>query len=432
MSLFAYRRDRLRFLSELRNHVGDFAPFKLGPKQLYLVSHPDDILWVQTKNAKNYHKATNLGLVLGRGVLTSEGEFWRRHRKLIQPLFHQQHIYSLIPLMNEKIRLCLDGVHDTVKISAVVMKLAYEVVAESLFGTSLNAHFDELHLVMNYLNEFLTQKLHQIIPIPLSFPLPSHLKFVRMKNRLNEIMDQLIEEKKELIKNGKAGKDILSLLISARDDETGEGIDAQQIRDEAITLLLAGHETTGHTLTWIIYVLATQPDIQKKVQAEVDQVLAGQAPGVDHLPRLTYLSQVIDETLRLYPSVWAWTRKSLETDQVHGSTLSPGSILLISPYITHRHPDFWERPNEFNPERFKEPLNEKQKGAYFPFGLGPRQCIGKYFALMEIKLAISQLVQRFSMEATEKAPAILDPRVTMGIKGGLKVNLTPRTKGPLN
>lgn len=431
-----YRRNRLRFLGGLQHSLGDLAIFKMGKTKVILATHPDDVQWILQKNAKNYLKATNLSIVLGKGILTSEHDLWRRQRKLIQPLFHQGHIFSLIPLMNQKVEASLktlekhaiDGT--SVRVSDTVMRLAYEIVGEALFGAALDQHFDRLHRTINYLNLFLTKRLYQMVKLPLNYPLPSHLKFKRMKADLDQVIYGLIDEKKNEIDSGNAKKDLVSLLIQAKDEDSGEIMDAEQIRDEALTLLLAGHETTGHTLAWIFYFLAKYPDVQKKLIEEMDRVLQGRSPNSDDLFELNYMSQVIDETLRVFPPVWAWTRKSVEADALRGHAVPAGSILFLCPYLTHRHPDFWSKPEEFNPDHFLESAPEKNKGAYFPFGLGPRQCIGKHFALMEVRIVLSIFLQKFEILPDLNLNAVPHPQVTMGITNGLSVKLKHRTSNP--
>jgi len=434
-NFFQYRRDRLAFLEGLQKEFGDLATFKMGSTTVILATHPDDVQWILQKNAKNYLKATNLGIILGKGILTSEHELWRKQRKLIQPLFHQHHIFSLIPLMNQKIQETLDGLekkiaHEpSVMISNTMMRLAYEVVGEALFGSNLTAHFDRLHRSMDYLNLFITKKLYQMVPVPLGFPLPSHLKFKRMKEDLDQLFYQLIEEKRSEIASGVVKKDLVTLLIQAKDEESTEGMDREQIRDEAVTLLLAGHETTGHTLTWILYFLSRYPEVQAKMRAEVDAILGKRLPTPDELFELPYLSQVIDETLRIFPPVWAFTRKSVEADEIRGKAIPPGSILFLCPYLTQRHADFWKSPAEFNPDHFEGGIPEKNKNAYFPFGMGPRQCIGKHFALMEVRMVLSQFLQRFEVvpDPQRSGDATPNPQVTMGIADGLSVVLKHRS-----
>ena len=431
-NFFRYQKDRLAFLSRLQKNHGDLAFYQMGSRNLILVAHPDDVAWVMQKNAKNYVKATNLGEVLGQGILTSEGSVWRHQRKLIQPMFHHHHLASLVPLMNEKIQEHLKRLENQVaqnpkvKVSDAMMKIAYEVVGQALFGADLNPHFEELHEVMKYLNLFLTRRLYRLIPVPMKFPLPSHVRFLRGKRSLDRIMYALIDEKS---KPSAASEhvDVVSLLIQAADEESGQKMDRVQVRDEAVTLLLAGHETTAQALTWTLYLLAQHPEVQARVIREVDESLKGKIPSAEDLFELPYLSQVMEESMRIHPPVWAFGRRSVDADEIRGHAIPKNAILMICPYLTHRHPDFWKSPETFNPERFDEnAAKDRHKFAYFPFGGGPRQCIGKYFAMMEVKLVLIQLFQKFSVHSIPGTQVKALPQVTMGVEHGLSLEFRKR------
>lgn len=421
----AYRRDRISFLQNQINEHGDLSYFRLGSKKIILVTHPDDVNWVMVKNAKNYHKATNLGVILGKGILTSEDDLWRKQRRTIAPLFHSEHIMSLVPTMNFQIQKMLQQLEQHPEVDQQMMELAYRVMGATLFGANLDPYFHELYQSMNFLNEFLTQKLFQLLPVPLSWPLPSHLRFVKAQKKLDQIVNVLIDQKTLEIESGIQNKDLISLLIQAKDPETGLKMDRLQVRDEVVTLLLAGHETTGHTLNWVLHYLAHETEIQEQIFSELRTTQNSEL-----------LSQVVDEVLRLRPPVWAFTRRALAADRLRGRHIEAGSILFMTPYFTHRHSDFWVDAEKFNPFRFSKTHATKTqsvdalKGAYFPFGLGPRQCVGKHFALLEVRLALAQILKRFKIspldESTSLDSAIPEPRVTMGIRSGLKVKVIPR------
>jgi cytochrome P450 len=433
-----YRQDRIQFLSNQISQYGDLSFFKLGSRKVILVTHPEDVQWVLQKNAKNYHKATNLGEVLGKGILTSEDELWKRQRRTIAPLFHQDHIFGLVPVMNLQIKQTLDSLASTlasklgsaveatqpIQANLVLMKMAYQVMGATLFGSNLNPYFEELFHSMNYLNQFLTKKLFRLIPIPDWVPLSSQVQFKKSMTALDRIVYQVIDEKCEQIRKNESSKDLVSLLIQAKDPETGQTMDRTQIRDEAITLMLAGHETTGHTLTWVAHYLSLYPDVQNECFEEINQKVQGEEAALEDVFKLEKISAVIDETLRIRPPVWAFTRRSIASDELRGHSIPAGSILFMTPYFTHRHADFWTKAEDFDPSR----LFGEHKGQYFPFGLGPRQCVGKHFALLEVKLALVQILKKFKLVALSDAKDVKpDPMITMGIKNGLKMKWVRRS-----
>jgi cytochrome P450 len=430
---FAYQANRIQFLARMRKQYGDLFTYRMGNIRMVFLAHPDDVNWVSHRNIKNYAKATNLGEILGKGILTSEGELWRHQRKLIQPIFHQTHLLSLVPLMNEQIARSMDALEAEtqcgrdIEVRDRMLRMAYEIVGQAVFGANITRHFDPLHEAMDYLNGFITRRLYQLVKVPIRVPLPSHRRFIGSVRTLDAIVYSIIREKSQA---PPGSKDLVSLLIQSRSEETGEGMDEKQVRDESVTLLLAGHETTAHAISWTLYLLAKHPEHRRRVQAEIDAVLGSRLPGFEDLAKLSYLSKCIDESLRIYTPVWAWIRKAVADDEIRGYRIPAGSIILMSPYISHRHEEFWPDPERFDPSRFDESaVRDRNRFAYFPFGLGPRQCIGKHFALMEVNFALAQLLGRFDCELADPSRvAVPDPKVTMGMRRGLKLRFTRRER----
>ncbi len=430
-NLPSYRHNKVGFLSRLRDREGDVCAFRLGKHELILITHPDDIHWVEAKNAKNYVKATNLRELVGDGILMSEGEKWRKQRRLIQPTFHQGTILKMVDAMNRRISLHIDAVSSAwnqspdgaVELGIGFKKLAFEIVGEALFGSELGDRFAGLRSSMEYINLFLTRRFGQLLPIPVAFPIPSHLKFHRAKRAIDEAIEEIIRNKKSAVEAGHTPDDLITKIMTARDPETGETMPIDQLRDEASSMLLAGFETTGHLLPWIFHLLSTHPEVQRELQLEIETILQGRSPSGEELFRMPVLNNVIDETLRLYPPVWAWTKRATGTDTIRGHAIPSGSILYVSPYLVHRHPQWWDRPDEFLPSRWTAELKEKNKHAFFPFGMGPRTCVGKHFALMEVKLVMIRFFQKFTVEPMTGFDVKPDFQITLGMKHPLRLRL---------
>ena len=435
-NLVAYRRNKVGFLSRLRDREGDVSAFRLGKYDLILITHPEDIHWVESKNAKNYVKATNLRELVGDGILMSEGEKWRKQRRLIQPTFHQGTILKMVETMNRRIAQHVDAISGEWKRSADgsvelgfgFKKLAFEIVGEALFGSELGSRFAGLRSSMEYINLFLTRRFGQMLPVPMGLPLPSHLRFRRAKRTIDEAVFEILRMKKAAVDAGHPHDDLITKIMIARDPETGETMPMDQLRDEATSMLLAGFETTGHLLPWIFHLLSTHPDVQRDLQREIESVLQGQAPSGEELFRMPILNDVVDETLRLYPPVWAWTKRALGSDTIRGHAIEPGSILYVSPYVVHRHPQWWDRPDEFVPSRWTPELRDRNRHAFFPFGMGPRTCVGKHFALMEVKLILIRFFQKFSVEPAKGFKVTPDFQITLGMKKPLRLQLKERGK----
>jgi cytochrome P450 len=435
-NLVAYRRNKVGFLSRLRDREGDVSAFRLGKHDLILITHPDDIHWVEAKNAKNYVKATNLRELVGDGILMSEGEKWRKQRRLIQPTFHQGTILKMLDTMNRRIARHMDAISgewkrspdESVELGFGFKKLAFEIVGEALFGSELGSRFAGLRSSMEYINLFLTRRFGQMLPVPMGLPLPSHLRFRRAKRTIDEAVFEILRIKKTAVDAGQAHDDLITKIMITRDPETGETMPIDQLRDEATSMLLAGFETTGHLLPWIFHLLSIHSDVQHALQLEIDSVLQGRVPNGDELFRMPLLNDVVDETLRLYPPVWAWTKRALGSDTIRGHSIEPGSILYVSPYVVHRHPQWWDRPDEFVPSRWTPELREKNRNAYFPFGMGPRTCVGKHFALMEVKLILIRFFQKFSVEPVQGFEVKPDFQITLGMKQPIRLRLKERGK----
>jgi cytochrome P450 len=435
-NLPVYRTAKIRFLSELRDQLGDRSIFRLGKHPILLLTSPHDLQWVESKNAKNYVKATNLRELVGDGIFLSEGEKWRRQRRLIQPTFHQGAILKMVETMNRRIASTIDSIGidvdqsliEKVSIGDRVRRLAFEIMGEALFGADVGQHYQNLRPSLEYINSFLTKRFHQLIPISLEVPLPSHLRFRQAKKRVDETVQSIIEIKNRKIAAGTPDDDLLTRIILAKDPETGESMPKDQLRDEAVSLMIAGFETTGNLFQWLLHLLSVHPEVQSKLNQELQTVLGNQKPNAENVFQLRYLSDVVDETMRLYPPIWAWTKRAIGEDRLDDLNIESGTILFVSPYLLQRHPKWWNDPDRFDPSRWTTELREKNKFVFMPFGTGPRTCVGKHFALMELKLFISRFLQEFELEPVPGFQVEADFQVLLGMKKPLQITLKRRVK----
>jgi cytochrome P450 len=429
-----YRRNKISFLSSLRDANDDQVWFRLGSHPLLLITNPEDIHWVEAKNAKNYVKATNLRELVGDGILMSEGEKWRKQRRLIQPTFHQGTILKMVDAMNRRIGGFVDEINHEIVLKGdgvidlgfKLKKLVFEIVGEAVFGSEVGSQFDRLRESMEYINVFLTQRFHQLVTVPLHFPTPSNLKFHKAKRIIDQTIFDVILKKRAELDAGKENEDIITKMMIARDPETGESMSLHQLRDEVASMMLAGFETTGLLLPWILHLVSNDSEVQKDLHSEIDQVLGRRVPNGGDTFQLPFLNNVVDETLRLYPPVWAWTKRAIHSDELRGSSIKAGSILFISPYLVHRHPNIWESPNDFKPSRWTSELRERTKLSFFPFGMGPRTCVGKHLALMEVKLILIHFFQSFLVAPCGDLEVKPDFQVTLGMKESLRLKISRR------
>jgi cytochrome P450 len=305
--------------------------------------------------------------------------------------------------------------------------LALLIVSEVLFGADLSGDVALVGPEVSRILEILTYRMRTLWQlVPIWVPTPKSIRFLRSRALLDRIVKDLIAARRRRTE-GPERDDLLAMLMEARDADTGAGMSDRQLRDEVMTLFLAGHETTANALTWTFMLLAGAPGTEARLHAEVDQVLAGQAPGFEDLPRLPFTSRVIDESLRLYPPAWVVTRAALAPDEIGGYRIDKGDNLLLSQYLTHRHPAFWDRPEEFDPDRFlPERSGGRPRFAYFPFGGGPRQCIGNQFALMETVAVLARIAQTFQISLVPEHKIELDPSITLRPKNGVQVRVRRR------
>ncbi|HXQ20097.1 MAG TPA: cytochrome P450 [Candidatus Acidoferrales bacterium] len=416
---FEARRDPLAMLLWAAREYGDVARFDAWPLTAHLVFHPDHVKYVLQDNNRNYWKGDLIGRVkplIGEGLFTSEGDFWRRQRRLAQPAFHRERIESFATIMSTAGARLLDGWESIAAqaqpfdLMEQMSRVTLSIVGQALFGIDLTGEAADVGRAMLVALQFVSEEAFRFFPAWLALPTPRNLRFKRARAALDRVVLGIIDRRRQAA----AADDLLAMLMEARDAETGEGMSDRQLRDEIMTFVLAGHETTAVTLAWAWHLLAQHPEVADRLRHEVSTVLAGKAPTLTDLPRLQLTRRVIDETLRLYPPVPVISRETLAADEIAGYAIPAKTGVMLSPYVTHRHPALWPDPERFDPERFTpERCAARPRFAYFPFSGGPRLCIGNEFALMEATILLAMTAQRYRIESVPGHTVQQELRVTL-------------------
>jgi cytochrome P450 len=401
----------------------------------HLVSHPDHIKYVLLDNDRNYVRGKfyeNFKPVFGDGLLTADGQFWLRHRKMVQPLFHRRHVDASAELIVSSVDQLTERwerygrTGEAFDVLPEMMRFTLSVLGKMTFGVDVShvaetiapavRHNVSAMMPQGNLNDFL----------PPWLPTPHNRRTAAARKTLMGVMEWVREERRRA---GSPGYDLTSLLLSARDDESGERLSEKEVEDEMMTIFLAGHETTGSGFAWALYALATHPEVLRKLDAELTMVLGDRPPLASDVPNLPYLSMVVDECLRVYPPIWAYTRDAKDADVIAGYRIPAGSSVFVSPYVTHRHPDCWKSPNAFDPDHFlPEAVANRPRFAYFPFGGGPRQCIGVHMAKLQMQIAVAMIVQRFHLRVVPGHPIERGAFVSLRPASGILMTVEPRRR----
>jgi cytochrome P450 len=424
-----FRRDALGLLVESHRRYGDVVRFRLGPTVVHLLAHPDHIAHVLLERQPNYDKDTRssrqIRRVTGTGLLTSNGSAWLRHRRLMQPAFHARRVASFVEIMSRSADVMLDRWRaaeergEVVDVQSAMMRLTCTIVARALFGADVTADLDMIEQAATEVMLATYRGVERIVPVPSWLPTTPNARFRHALAELNALIERLVDDRQL-----RSGHDLISMLAEAKDEDGNAGLSREEICEEALTLLLAGHETTANALAWTFALLAEHPDEAAAVRAEVAHVLAGRAPTPADLGRLSRTGRVIREAIRLYPPIWIMERHVREDDEVAGFQLPSGSMVVLCPYVTHRHAAFWSDADRFDPTRFEEPrVSQRHDQAYIPFGAGQRLCIGAPFAMTEAQVILSMVLQRFTLERVERTPLVAQPGITLRIHGGLPMRL---------
>jgi cytochrome P450 len=414
-----------------RQH-GDALRFRLGLTTRYLFSHPDLAEAVLVKHTDRFAKVydprrpSGLALVLGTGLITSSGDVWKRHRRMIQPIFHRARIVTMVDQMAQVGEQRMAGwaaeEGRSVDIAADMRQLTLEVISRTMFSTSMAQHIDRIIHALQMSSQYAIDSDSNPVSLPLWMPTARNRAFRSAMRSMDELISGLLARRRE---SGELHGDLLDVLLHARDDETGEGLTDQELRDEILTIFAAGHSTTANALSWAWYLLATHPDARARFHEEVDRVLQGRTPSAEDLEHLPYTRAIFEETLRLYPTAPLVQRKVTTPITVHGMSLPQGARVLINLYNLHRHPDFWPNPDQFLPERWLGSDRPCARYAYLPFGAGPRACVGLHFASVEGLLLLALIGRRYDLRLTQDRVE-LQFMVTLRPKGGLRMVRQPR------
>lgn len=429
------RTDPLRILMEFSRQGDRVKLPSLSGHPLFLLSKPDDVAHVLVANQANYVKAPTyrpMREILGNGLLTNEGEHWARQRKLLQPMFARRHLVRFAPAMVAATTRMLDT-WDTRPDGTVVdaaeelSALTLDVVGRALFSADLTGEAGQLGpaltVVLGAYIKVVRNPLFWLLPNYEKWRTPNRRRAEVAETRLRSVVERIIADRRA--DPAHDGTDLLDMLLAARDEATGAAMSEQQVRDELMTFMLAGHETTANALAWTCYLLSTHPEARERLESEVDSVLAGRVPTAEDEDKLEWTAAVVAESMRLYPPAWILERQAVGEDAWDGLVLPPGAIAITPPYLIHRHPDHWPNPEGFDPGRFL-PGNTRHKYAYLPFGGGRRQCIGGGFATLEATLLLAAIAQRYRLNLLPGAHPTPQPTVTLRPAGGLPMTLHRR------
>lgn len=428
--LLAYRRGPLPFFQTLARQYGDISYFRLGGQDAVFLNHPDFIKDVLVTNSQNFMKGLALQRakrLLGEGLLTSEGDFHRRQRRLAQPAFHRARVASYAASMIDYAAITRERWSDgaTMDISEEMMRLTLAIVGKTLFDADVESDAPEVGEAMSVVMDLFSTITIPFFELLQKLPLPQLRRFDTARAKLDTIIFRMIEERR---RSGKDRGDLLSMLLLAQDDEGDGGrMTDAQLRDEVMTIFLAGHETTANALTWTWYLLSQNPDVEVKLHAELDEVLSERLPTVEDVGRLRYTEMVLSESMRLYPPAWALGRMAINDFDIGGYHVPKRSLVLMSQYVMHRDARYFPDPLRFDPTRWTPEARESRpQFSYFPFGGGSRRCIGEGFAWMEEILLLATLAQQWQMRLAPNHVIALRPVITLRPKHGMRMTVIRR------
>jgi cytochrome P450 len=386
-------------------------------------------------NARNYPRSWYYGrtrVVVGTGLVTTEGAPWRRLRRMSQPAFHHERIAALAGSMTEAIGAMLARWRrrarhrggEPLDAAPEFAGLTLRIVGRALLGIDLVGEADRIGRAVTTALQYLERRINNLLTLPPGFPTPWGLRARSALRTFDEVIARVLADRRG--GSGRDAGDLLAMLLAVRDEETGEGLSDRELRDQILTFIGAGHETTAVALAWTVYLLCQHPDVDDRLRAEVAEVLGRRTPVASDLPHLAYTRRVIEESLRLYPPVYAVIRDAVAEDEIGGFRIPPRSMIILSPYVTHRHPAFWPDAEVFDPDRFlPERSLDRPRFAWYPFLGGPHQCIGQEFAMMEMTLTLAMTVQAFRIRLAPGARVAPAPLISLRPRPGVPVVLQP-------
>ncbi len=422
LSTIRQQQDRLGYLIDVARLYGDIYHFHTGLRHIYLLVHPDHVRSALVEQADRFYKTRPfkraLGKYLGQGLFVLDGDEHRRKRRLVQPAFHQQRIEAYAAVMVAFTQRLIERWNPGTDydIAQEMMVLTSSIVAKTLFDADVSKDAETVGQAMAILQDAAIRQFHPVWRVLSMLPTRQHRREERAMQSLDSIIFRIIDERRA---SGVDKGDLLSMLLLAEDEEGGKN-SVQQVHDEVISLFLAGHETTANLLTWVWYLLALHPEVENRLHQELAEVLGERPPEVRDVARLVYTGMIIKETLRLYPSAWIITREAIADVEIGGFTLRAGSVVVMSPYITHRHPRFYADPDQFQPERFAPGYEQSvPRFAYFPFSGGPRVCIGQSFAMLEASLILATIAQQYRLALVPNQRIEMEPLITLRARHGI-------------
>jgi cytochrome P450 len=433
------KRDILGTLERAQREHGDLVLLAAGPRglrsRIHACFHPDAVRHVMATEADRYRKENRfyreLRWALGDGLLNSQDERWKRQRRFIQPLFTRKRIAGYAERMGAEAEALAAHWHAAARagppidLHAEMSRVTLRIVGRLLFGADVERAVPVVAYAFPVLGEHARLRSYNPLPLPRNWPLPSNRRAAAAQAAVYGVCDELIAERRA---SGATGHDLMGMLIAARDGE--EALDDTEIRDQVLIFMLAGHDTTAIALTFALHLLGHHRDAQERVRAEVAEVAGDRTPGAADVERLAYTTMVLKEAMRLYPPAWAVGRRVAHGDEIGGHTIPPDGDVMVSPWVTHRHPEFWDAPLRFDPERFTpEAEAERHRHAYFPFGAGPRACIGQYFSMLEAAILLAVIVRDYELTSlSDHVP--LAPRITLHPAAPVPSRLTPVARVP--
>lgn len=432
-NVIEFRNDPLGMMKRDFDRYGDVVRYALGKRVAHVASHPELAQEILVDRRADFLKMPidkGLGMVLGNGLVTSpENESWLSQRRMMQPMFHKQRLAA----MGDKMvmageRLLAEWqqgkVGQSTDISAEMMRVTLDIITQTMFSMDVLSEASKVGHAIGVATHFVTHQVQNPFALPVWVPTPGNRAYTRAHHTLYSVIDSIIRSRRA---EGAEHGDLLDMLLEARDADTGEAMSENQLREEVATIFAAGHETTANTLSWTWFMLDQHPDIRERLEAEVDTVLQGRTPTISDLANLPYTLQVLNEVLRLYPVVPFTVRSVPHTTTLGGYTIPANSLLFLSMANIHLHPDFWDDPHTFNPDRWAPGAMKRQhRLAFMPFGAGPRMCIGNNMALMEGQLLIAMIAQRYRLHVENPEAVQREVAITMRPKGGLPMRIEAR------
>lgn len=421
------QQDTFRAFAHLARDFGAVVRFPFSPAgaPLYILSSPDGVKHVLQDNHRNYKKAMTydfLKPVVGHGLLTSEGDLWLRQRRLVAPIFHRRQIQTYVQTMIETTGSLLDEWErrrEPFDVAAEMSQLTLSIAGKLLFNRDIGEESSWIGENMTLLFRDVNRRLQNPLAMPRQVPTPQNRRVKKAIDQLEDLVFGLIDER-----TGREDEyeDLLSMFMQARDEETGEKMSKEQIRDELMTFIIAGHETTSNHLSWTLYLLSQHPDVRRRLEAEIDENVGGDLPTLEEVRELELLEKVMDESLRIYPPAWTIEREPIEDDEFDGYLIEAGSIVVVGPYFVHHNANVWPNPEGFDPERERP----DHRYAHFPFGGGPRMCVGADFAILETKLILAAIVKRFRLDVVPCQFVEAEGTVTLYPREGIEMTLARR------